>query len=57
MITDEGIRFSGSEFMEVFNSTTELESKYNELKRKYDILQDFVIKLDYRIKMLEVKEN
>ena len=53
MIQDKDIRFSGDEFMQVWNSSIELESKYNELKRKYELLEDYMIKLEYRIKKLE----
>ena len=53
MIEDRGIRFSGEEFMELWRSSTELEANYNELKRKYGLLEDYMIKLEYRIKKLE----
>ena len=53
MIEDKGIRFSGEEFMELWHSSTELEASYNGLKRKCEALEDYMIKLEYRIQQLE----
>ena len=53
MIVDKDIKFSGEEFMELWRSSTELESQYRELKRKYGLLEDYMIKLEYRISKIE----
>ena len=56
MIVDKDIKFSGEEFMELWRSSTELEASYNELKRKYGLLEDYMIKLELRIRRLEEED-
>lgn len=57
MIEDRGIKFSGEEFMELWRSSTELEASYNELKRKHNLMEDYMIKLELRIRRLEDIRN
>lgn len=57
MIQDKDIRFSGEEFMELWRSSTELEASYNELKRKHNLMEDYMIKLELRIRRLEDIRN
>lgn len=50
-------RINFDEWLEVWNSSILMESKYNELKRKYELLEDYMIKLEYRIRKLEDIRN